>query len=274
MTNKDYKRRLAENFDERSRNYNPDNFHGRLVERVLSMARPRSGESVLDIATGTGLAAISAARLVGGDGRVVGVDLSPGMLAGATEAAESAGLKNVELILADAEALAFPAGSFDVVLCVSAIPYLTDIPAALRTWRGLLKLGGRVAFNCWSEASYVIGFLVGTVAARHGITLPVTGVELGTEERCQAALIEAGFDGIEVVVESSGHFLPMDRVEQAWDGWARNPIFHPRNPDEASILLGLRDEYLEEARGRATEQGLWDEMTAFFALGHRGQGTV
>ena len=270
MTEQEYKQRLAENFDARSLDYNTNNFHGRLAERVVALARPQPGDVVLDIATGTGLAALAAARLVGGGGRVVGVDLSPGMLAGAKRVVEAAGAKNIELVQADAEAHAFPSATFDVVLCVSSLPYFTDFPAALKTWHGYLKSGGRVAFNCWSEASYVTGSLVRAVAAWHGITMPVTGEEIGTPDRCRAVLAAAGFVKPEVVVEPTGqHFVPMDQVERAWDGWVKNPVFHPRNPDAAATLLGLRDEYLTEARSRATEQGVWDEMTAFFVVGRK-----
>lgn len=269
MTEQEYKQRLAENFDARSLDYNPNNFHGRLAERVVALARPQPDDAVLDIATGTGLAALAAARLVGRGGRVVGVDLSPGMLAGAKKAVEAAGAKNVELVHADAEEKTFPAASFDVVQCVSSLPYFTDIPAALKTWHGFLKSGGRVAFNCWSAGSYVTGSLVQAVAARHGIVMPVTGEEIGSPDRCRAVLAAAGFVDPDVVVEPSGqHFVPMDRVEKAWDGWVKNPVFHPRNPD-AATLLGLRDEYLTEARSRATEQGVWDEMTAFFVAGRK-----
>jgi ubiquinone/menaquinone biosynthesis C-methylase UbiE len=153
MTEQEYKQRLAENFDARSLDYNPDGFHGRLAERVVALARPQTGEDVLDIATGTGLAALAAARLIGDTGRVVGVDLSPGMLAGARRTIEAAGVRNVELVHADAETLTLPAASLDVVLCVSSLPYFTDTPAALKTWQGWLRSGGRVAFNCWSAGS-------------------------------------------------------------------------------------------------------------------------
>jgi hypothetical protein len=49
----------------------------------------------------------------------------------------------------------------------------------------------------------------------------------------------------------------------------RNPVFHPRSPFAAARLLTLRDEYLTEARSRATGQGVWDEMTAFFVVGRK-----
>ncbi len=128
--------------------------------RLVDIARPQPGERVLDIATGTGLVAIPTARLVGESGRVVGVDISKGMLDRASKAVEAEGLGNIELVHMDAEKLAFPASSFDLILCSSALPYLSDIPAALRLWHGLLKPGGRLAFNCRSDTSYNMGPLL------------------------------------------------------------------------------------------------------------------
>lgn len=196
---------------------------------MVAIARPQPGEAVLDVATGTGLAAIAAARLVGPAGTVVGVDRSPGMLAGAGEARAAAGVRNVELVQADAERYALPAAGFDVVLCASALPYFTDVPAALKAWHRWLKPGGRVAFNCWSAASSVTGVLVRAVAARHGIGLPVTGEEVGTPGRCRAVLAAAGFVDTQLVAEPFGpHFVARDQIEKAWDGWVTNSVFHPR----------------------------------------------
>ncbi len=267
MAQDEYKRRLAVAFDNRL-DYNRDNFHGRLADKVVALARPQPGDVVLDVATGTGLAAVPVARLVGGAGRVVGVDISLGMLDRARAAVGSEGLGNVELVAADAERLDYPAGTFDIVLCMSALPYMTDIPAALRSWRTLLKPGGRLAFNCWSEQPYVTGHMIRTVAARHGIGMPVTGEETGTPDRCRAVLTDAGFCNPEVDVgPSGGHFVTMEQVEKAWDGWITNPAFRPRNPADAERLTHLRAEYLAEARRRAAGGGVWDEMTAYFVVG-------
>jgi len=60
----DYKIQVAENFDARL-DYDKDNLRARLAGRLIDIARPQQGEQVLDIATGTGLAAIPTARLVG-----------------------------------------------------------------------------------------------------------------------------------------------------------------------------------------------------------------
>ena len=224
---------------------------------------------MLDIATGTGLVAIPTARLLGESGRVVGVDISKGMLDRAWNAVESEGLGNIELTYIDAEKLAFPASSFDLILCSSALPYMSDIPAALRLWHGLLKPGGRLAFNCWADASYNMGPLLRSVADRHGIELPKTVEEVGTPYRCRAVLSEAGFTRSEVVVEPLGEFITMEEAEKAWDRWMKNPIFHPDRTDEAIRLAGLRGEYIEEARRRLTGQGIWDEATVYYVTAWR-----
>jgi ubiquinone/menaquinone biosynthesis C-methylase UbiE len=79
---------------------------------LVDLADPRPGERVLDVACGTGAVARAAARRVGADGTVTGVDVNAGMLATAraTDAA-------IEWRQADASALPFSDRTFDVVLC-------------------------------------------------------------------------------------------------------------------------------------------------------------
>ena len=111
---------------------------------------------------------------------VVGVDISSGMLDQAAKAIMAAGLSNIKLVQGDAEALDYPAASFDLIICGNALPYMTDVPAALRHWHSLLKPGGRLAFNCWAEQSYVTGHLLREIAGRHGIRVAVIGRDTGT----------------------------------------------------------------------------------------------
>src|SRR5688572_23572657 len=98
--------------------------------RLLDLARPRPGERVLDVGCGTGIVARRAAPVVGGNGTVVGVDFTPGMLDVARATAEREGLA-IEWREGRAEALPFGDGGFDLVLCQFALMFFADRAAAL-----------------------------------------------------------------------------------------------------------------------------------------------
>lgn len=120
---------------------------------LLELIPLKTGQKVLDLATGTGIMAIAAAEMVGSTGKVIGVDFSSGMLAQAQEKIKTVGWQNIELIEADAEYINFEDESFDVILCSTAIVYFRDIPAALSKWYRFLKKCGIVGFSCCSEES-------------------------------------------------------------------------------------------------------------------------
>ena len=263
----DYKRLVAENFDRRQ-DYGERDMHKPLAERLVEIARPQPAEHVLDIATGTGLAAIPAAKAVGEKGRVIGIDISNGMLERAAKSIEAEGLRNVELAHADAEQLDYPPASFDLILCCSSLPFLTDIPAALRLWHRLLKPGGRAAFTGFSDTSFVSGVITKEVAARHGIHLPM-GEATGTPERCRSLLLDAGFVGPEIVVEQSGGFVPLEQVEKGWTRNPTHPLSRPLLAADPLLMARMESEYMTEARRRATAEGVWDEKTSYFVTGRK-----
>lgn len=104
-------------------------------DRLIDLADVAPGQRVLDIATGIGEPALSAARRVGLAGAIVATDLSARMLAIARARATAAGLRNVELVQADAERLDFPDGSFDAILCRWGLESLSDPARALAAMR-------------------------------------------------------------------------------------------------------------------------------------------
>lgn len=107
--------------------------------RLIESARPRSGERALDVGCGTGIVARRVAQQLGG-GKVAAVDLSPGMLAVARDAAKREGIA-VEWHEGRAEHLPFPDQSFDLVLCQFALMFFADRQAALKEMRRVLKAG-------------------------------------------------------------------------------------------------------------------------------------
>ena len=102
-----------------------------LAEYAVALGRLEQSHRVLDVGTGTGIAARYAARKVGPTGFVLGIDLSEGMLKVATEASRQQGLTNVEFRLMDAEALDLPDESFDGVMSLCAVSHFPNARTAL-----------------------------------------------------------------------------------------------------------------------------------------------
>src|SRR3990172_5165668 len=86
------------------------------VANPFSLGRLEPGERILDLGSGAGTDSLVAAQMVGPTGSVVGIDMTEEMLAKARASAAAMGATNVEFVEAEAEALPFPAESFDVVI--------------------------------------------------------------------------------------------------------------------------------------------------------------
>ncbi len=112
-------------------------------DRLVDLAEIKPEDRVLDIVTGIGEPAVTAAKFVGAGGRVVATDQSTGMLAIAKERVAEFGLNNVEFQATDAEALDFPEGSFDAVVCRWGLMFLPDVGAALSEIRKSLFPRGK-----------------------------------------------------------------------------------------------------------------------------------
>ena len=120
-----------------------------ISDRLVEMAGIEAGDRVLDVATGIGEPALSAAHKVGPAGKVIATDISPVMLSIARERAREAGLENVEFVEVDAEALDLSDGNFDAAVCRWGLMFMPDAQEAARRIRGLLRRGSRFAASVW-----------------------------------------------------------------------------------------------------------------------------
>jgi len=102
------------------------------------------GDRVVDVGCGAGIDSLIAARMVGPDGRVVGVDMTPAMLDKARGAAAEAGLANVEFREGFGEALPVPDGWASVLISNGVLNLMPDKPAALGEMARVLAPGGRL----------------------------------------------------------------------------------------------------------------------------------
>ena len=214
-------RLIADTFDQRAPNYGKGEWHRIYAERLVELAALEARQSVLDAGAGTGFAAVAIARAVGPSGRVVAIDISPGMLAEARAAIDAAGFTNVEIAQADATHLPqFDASAFDAVICAAALLYM-PVASALDEWHRVLKPGGIVGFSTMREGAPKAGQLFRDCAREFGIVLQDPSAALGSDARCRAALAAAGFQEIAVVAEHVD-FSPAD-LARAWDSNSRSP---------------------------------------------------
>jgi ubiquinone/menaquinone biosynthesis C-methylase UbiE len=130
---------------------------GASLERVVEMVDPKPDWLALDIATGAGHMALAFAPRVA---RVIASDITPQMLAETAKLAAAKGCANVETAEADAEALPFADGRFDLVSCRIAPHHFGDVPRFIAEAARVLRPGGTFALvdNIAPSADTTPGF--------------------------------------------------------------------------------------------------------------------
>jgi arsenite methyltransferase len=114
------------------------------VANPFSLGRLQPGERVLDLGSGAGTDSLVAAQMVGPEGSVTGVDMTPEMLAKARAAAAELGAHDVTFVEGEAESLPFRDGSFDVVISNGVIDLVPDKDAVFGELFRVLRPGGRI----------------------------------------------------------------------------------------------------------------------------------
>lgn len=134
-----------------------ETFWGRQLEpaqtTLIEMAALREGESVLDVACGTGLVTFRVAEAVSAKGSVLGTDISDRMVELAHSTAAEKGLHHVRFERMDAEELHVADCSFDSALCALGLMYVPDARKAISEMYRATKHGGRVVAAVWGQRS-------------------------------------------------------------------------------------------------------------------------
>jgi SAM-dependent methyltransferase len=228
-------------------------------ERLVDLAQIRPGHRVLDVATGLGEPAFTAARRAGSSGSVIATDLSPAMLALAREEADRRGLRNIEFREMDAEEPDLPARSFDAALCRWTLMFLPHLVVALTRLRGLLVPGGRFAAAVWGRPERVPFLNLPMGIIRRVLKLPPPPVgppgpfSLADDHVLERSFVQAGFTA--VAIERHNVTLEYPSVEnfieerQATSANIRILIAEASAPDRAAIWQAVAQAVLEYQDG-------------------------
>jgi ubiquinone/menaquinone biosynthesis C-methylase UbiE len=182
----------------------------KVSDKLVQLAEIKSGDWVLDIATGIGEPAVTAARKVMPDGKVVATDISPQMLAIAKTRAKSFGLDSssvIEFREIDGEKIDLPeltAKKFDAILSRWGLMFFPNLPAALVRIREMLITNGRLSAAVWSAPSKVpwLDLAFSTVRKQLNIPTPPPGepgpFALADIDTLKRLFSEAGFKDIKI----------------------------------------------------------------------------
>lgn len=178
-----------------------------LSDRLVELAGIRPGDKVLDIATGIGEPAITAAKRMQNQGQVVAIDISPEMLALAKERAKENGLDRIIAFEeSDVETYSYPASAFNAVICRWGVMFFPNFVQTMQKIRNsLVEDGGTLAVAVWSDASKtpMITIPITRGAQAAGIQPPISAGTMGPYRFADTAILrdsleKAGFKGIQI----------------------------------------------------------------------------
>jgi ubiquinone/menaquinone biosynthesis C-methylase UbiE len=189
-------------------------------EALLAALNARPGETILDLASGTGEPALTLARRLKGHARITGIDAADGMVQVAQAKAVKQRLPGISFRCMPAEQLAFADNSFDRVVCRFGVMLFNDPLQGLKEMQRVLKPGGRFALAVWStpEAMPVMHWAYETFKTRlpEDLHPPLAKVtSLGAPGILQEMLTAAGFAGFSV--ERKAFDYQFGSFEEFWD---------------------------------------------------------
>jgi ubiquinone/menaquinone biosynthesis C-methylase UbiE/rhodanese-related sulfurtransferase len=175
--------------------------HPATMQMILG-AKLQPGDVILDLASGTGADAFTAAPFVGDTGKIIGIDIAENMIALAKDKARARGITNCEFHVMDAEDLTFGNAMFDAAVSKWGLMYFPDCHKALKGVLRVLKPGGRLSALVVGRQERARFMTVGALAAykiNPALVVAEDGpnvFQFGPDGAIEALLNAAGFVNI------------------------------------------------------------------------------
>jgi len=209
---------------------------------LLDRLRLAGGEHLLEIGCGTAAVTLPLARAVGERGRIVAVDISEPMLEVARQRVAESGLRNVTLLLGDAQLFAFEQAAFDIATSRMGVMFFAEPVTAFRNLRDALKPGGRLVFACWAPLAenrhWLISYEIAVRLLGPAVTSPeheVGPLAFGNPDYVRRILAGAGFADISIE-RAHPTIIGGSAEEEARQALMMGPtarLIETKNPSEA-----------------------------------------
>lgn len=232
---------------------------------LASRLRLRGDEQVVDVATGTGNAALAVARYLP-RGFVTGIDFSRGMLEQARKKAGSMNIQNVRFLEMDMQNLDFNV-RFDAAICAFGIFFVEDMDAQLARIAGMVKDGGIIAICNFHEDYFqpLRDLLIKRLVSYNVQIPPQTWKLIASETRCRELFEKAGIRDVRVEQKNMGFFLENEREwwDIVWNAGYRRMLSQLQPSD----VEKFKQEHLQEVAALATKDGIWLDIGVLFTSG-------
>lgn len=176
---------------------------GPWAEVVVGLAAPKPGEHVLDVACGTGIGARIAAEAVAPNGKVVGLDIDPGMVKIARRSAVQSGAAT-EWYCGSAIEMPFANETFDLCLCLQGLQFFPDRAQGFSELRWVLRPTGRLVASIWWPIEHNKGnYALAQALERQNVDAAAVKrpFSFGDAEKIREVATQAGFQSVEIQTE-------------------------------------------------------------------------
>ena len=212
------------------------------AEVAISRLAPQPGEKVLDVAAGTGVFSLAAAKS-GAD--VLATDFAEGMVQHIQDRVDNALIHNIQTSVMDGQALTVDDGSYDISASIFGLIFFPDMDKGFTELKRILKPGGRCAVACWDfpENFDMMRLLKQSIeSAAPEFEMPTqtpVWARMVGEQQLKEKFQQAGFSNIDV--ETLDGQLTLDSVEDFWS------IFISSSPPMISLFSALGEENTKRA---------------------------
>lgn len=270
MNNQDRKQMIQQGFDTVAQGYDHPSlsFFPETAKRMVAHLELQPHQQLLDVCTGTGVAALTAAEKLN-NGKVTGIDLSSGMLQQAKNKAADKNLKNTEFQQMDLDNLQFAEDAFDIATCSFGLFFLDDMTKGLTNIASVVKPGGKIALSSFTGEAFspMADLFIQRYEATGREVPALSWKRLATNELIKEQFDAVGISDVSIHHEPLGYH--MTSADMWWDvvwnaGW-RSLL----NQMSETEQMEFKDVHMQEIAELIGDDGVWFNTEVLISVGQK-----